>query len=622
MNIEWKDVVPVTFDKDEEPYISPNGEHREIGIFKMEGDDYGADFTIFENINFTDDFTLDNVNLSKGLEFRRCDFRKAFLILNSDTYRDLLLKGELTFDSCTFWGDFTIKGNRDRKSRLGESILINACRFYRSVIIGYVEIDTLRFYSSTILYSLRLSNIDTQQIGLFKMDNLNGLNIAKLTGSLFFSQVSILQSFHFDQQNCNEIRFDDCTFNDFVMLTLINSDQECKIFIISSSFKQHCRIHLTDGALPSNVELYLYGLNLTSGLSIMPERSNWPILKKLVINLTNSANGEINIAKVYLKSIELTGVNSNCNVTIDTIKVVKLLMVNFINNAGLRLINIYPATIIENPKSTLKINNTQLGKAFFSNIDLEKFNNVEIVGVNISSINTSLINWFDPEKLNSDRLKKINFRIMRLGIKRRLSFRWSNISPNVVEDIRRFHSVNAEVFRQLKTASQAEGNVPQSLEFQRHEMNSYRLQIKNHKRLLISRTPTICEVSKRRKRMSERLILLSNQTNDFGQNWIRAFWFLMLGGLLTSMPVSFFSSDNLDYSKLANDWNDFWPNFHAFFSLKKYLILFNPTHRIAELRGDEKALPSLLYVFDLLSRVVVSYFLFQMVSAFRKLNKS
>ena len=71
--------------------------------------------------------------------------------------------------------------------------------------------------------------------------------------------------------------------------------------------------------------------------------------------------------------------------------------------------------------------------------------------------------------------------------------------------------------------------------------------------------------------------------------------------------------------------SDLFANIKAIFDfnqLKQWFVLLNPTHRIADLheKSPEK-ISTAIYMIDFLSRIIVAYFVFQLISAFRKYNK-
>lgn len=164
-----------------------------------------------------------------------------------------------------------------------------------------------------------------------------------------------------------------------------------------------------------------------------------------------------------------------------------------------------------------------------------------------------------------------------------------------------------EIYRQLKFASQKQGDMPQTLEFQRHEMNYYRI-------IVGLRKP---------RYWSEYIVLWSSQSNDFGKNWLKAFKLLILFSFLFYIPIGFLNTQVLDHlhfaSSIAEVGNTlkitFWDN------LTNWVTILNPTHSMKDLNENIHSISPWIYFWDLLSRVFVSYFIFQTISAFRKFNK-
>jgi hypothetical protein len=73
----------------------------------------------------------------------------------------------------------------------------------------------------------------------------------------------------------------------------------------------------------------------------------------------------------------------------------------------------------------------------------------------------------------------------------------------------------------------------------------------------------------------------------------------------------------------ATSFSDIALNLKILFydNIKIWIVLLNPVHRISDLNEKINNYSDWIYFWDLLSRVIVSYFIFQMISAFRKFNK-
>jgi hypothetical protein len=219
----------------------------------------------------------------------------------------------------------------------------------------------------------------------------------------------------------------------------------------------------------------------------------------------------------------------------------------------------------------------------------------------LTEIATSNVKWFEPQQL-ADGMIITAQSALKTAIKKK--------KPAVVKQareslIRELNSLR-EIYRQLKYAAQKQGDIPLSHEFQGQEMEYYK---------------EITRYQKPRK-WSEFVIMYTSQSNNFGQSWMRAFWGLIIFSLLTYAPVGWLTSGRLDYTKFARSFDDVVFNASVLVqNFRTWLVLLNPTHRVKDITEDIDKFPPTVYFFDLISRVVVSYFIFQIVSAFRKFNK-
>ena len=121
-------------------------------------------------------------------------------------------------------------------------------------------------------------------------------------------------------------------------------------------------------------------------------------------------------------------------------------------------------------------------------------------------------------------------------------------------------------------------------------------------------------------------IFWSNKySNDFGQNWIRAVFCLLIASFLCYIPIAILSTEQLNQSQFMSSCSDLRANVAVIFDfnqMKQWIVLLNPTHRIVELfdKAPER-ISTIIYIFDFISRIFVAYFVFQLISAFRKFNK-
>ncbi|MDP1744660.1 MAG: hypothetical protein Q8L90_03730 [Bacteroidota bacterium] len=241
--------------------------------------------------------------------------------------------------------------------------------------------------------------------------------------------------------------------------------------------------------------------------------------------------------------------------------------------------------------------------------------------------------WFTPEQLNNGEeaatLKNIK--------------KHKNVEPNLHSLLHKFKSIQ-ETFRQLKYATIKQGDIPLSLEFQKIEMQYYWKGIKMQPKQRWTKLLSLLEIEGTNnetpfpiqlkncfgiiknhfnRNWNERIILWSSQTNDFGQNWIKPLALLFLFSFVCYIPVGFLTSDTLNYDKFANSWIDIRQNVKivCWDNIRNWLVLLNPAHRIKDIDENIDKYSHWVYFWDLLGRVVISFFIFQTVSAFRKFHK-
>jgi type VI protein secretion system component Hcp len=153
-------------------------------------------------------------------------------------------------------------------------------------------------------------------------------------------------------------------------------------------------------------------------------------------------------------------------------------------------------------------------------------------------------------------------------------------------------SAEKEIFQQLKQALSSQGDKIQAFDFERREKQL-------HYQTL--RWP---------KHFFDKFALLTSWTNDHGQNWIRP---LML--LLASS--GFFYILVIVRLRSITFYNIHWSIENVVKHLGFLLAFLNPLHSLTLFVGN---LPSFGYsfLFDNLQRIFSGYFLFQLVTAFRK----
>lgn len=620
-HIEWQDIPPVDLKEKRRIDIRGLEGSDKIGRFFIEGnEDYSRLRLTFINIVFTDRMSWQDVNLQDGLVFHNCTFKSTLNFTDCYTSADVTKGSYIRFVDCHFEGSFECYGVGEEK-KMANKVHFVRCEILSGMAIDNIRCEELKLVDCVSKYEIRLDGIFCNLIDISRTV-LFAAYIETRESSLRLFESTINERFTFNQHANHNLSIVSSKFPKGFDLYLNESTQPFNVIIFGSQFDEDFQLYFTFNFVkPTNANFKISNTNFIGGFFVENDKILKPnsSISTFEVIFTNTTKGEISVNDIYIDDIKISGYNSESNVTFSGISTRNFLLDNFNNGSGFRLIDIMPQFIDANP-SMFAIRNTQLGNAFLSNIDFRLFSEVQISNVNMSSINTSMVEWFIPDLLNSSEYNFMidGFKNNGIGI---------GVLPVGKYELQRYFKSQAEIFRQLKVATKKEGNIPQSLEFQRHEMNCYRQQIKPYSDndLTKFKRREVDQIYRRKTNgFGENFILRMNQTNDFGQNWIKPIWFLFFSAAILSIPISFFTSATLNYSTLATCKEDIRASLFAAFSsdtISRLFIILNPTHRVSDLVDHSNKIPVGLYVVDLLSRVVVSYFLFQIVSAFRKFNK-
>lgn len=256
----------------------------------------------------------------------------------------------------------------------------------------------------------------------------------------------------------------------------------------------------------------------------------------LYISCTSAVNFEVNLFLTKgniefgygtFNELNIYGANPNSSISVYDIDVKLLLINDYRNEKGFRLLDINPI----DDTSTFQIKNSYLGKAEFYNIDLSLFSDVVITNTHLTDCSFVNIRWIDVLSHEAG-------------------------DEDAILDTR-------ETYRQLKYALGKQGDTVNEQKFHTLEMLA-------HHKILYWDTDFWTKL----------IIKLSYITSNFGQSiwWpIRAlfivhsllFLFAMLTGL-SSIHISFTNAS--------------WSAFNT--AVYEYFYLINPLHRTEDLPKD------------------------------------
>ncbi len=292
----------------------------------------------------------------------------------------------------------------------------------------------------------------------------------------------------------------------------------------------------------------------------------------LDIFCSKNLSGKIAFNKFNIDDAHITGTNFDTPLIFDDLTFSNLGFDYFTNESSLQLIDVRSS---ENKPTKLKIENTHMGKAQFLSTNFRTFTLVTIENVNLTQISSSLVTWFEMKQLD----------------------------PNV-NGSQDFYKKRRELFRQLKYAMEQQGDRIQSLVFKQYEMISYRREINSF--------PV--------HTLGERFIMCVNRSNDYGQNWWRPV-LLTLGFtaifyyFITIIQSPQIGSLEISRQGIANLSCSLSKNFGVFFQM------MNPAHPTDIISEGNKEIYRTSNFLDFIYRIILSYLIFQTISAFRKYVK-
>ena len=389
---------------------------------------------------------------------------------------------------------------------------------------------------------------------LFK-DNLNmwrvsDLNMLSITSGKFNGDIKIINpliSEHINLQNLEVL----------------------KTIVIDSRVEQSENYFECD--LP---EIYLKDCNVVDGVSINGDENE---CKKITIPFSPKLKGRLNFIGINFKEVYFTGTNTDNYISFNNCGLGKLHFDNFENLKTLSINSSNP-NFQESNQAEIQITDSNLGTWVLSNFNFKTFSKIIWKDSLVSDLKTSSIKWFEEKTLHISGESDENTCFRR-----------------------------REFYRQLKLASEKEGDRISALEFKSRELKAYLNGLK---------------VLGKKWWETDRITLLLGQTNNHGQNWILPFILVLIITSFIFYPLIFMAADpnisfwcgSCDFISLDTFGQKFW------YYGSIWPSLFNPARRLNDLfPGIEVSF--VLGFWDGLQRIVLAFFIFQIVSAFRKFAK-
>jgi hypothetical protein len=244
---------------------------------------------------------------------------------------------------------------------------------------------------------------------------------------------------------------------------------------------------------------------------------------------------------------------------------------------------------ILNTEPTLHLTDSDLGKMQFINCDLRQFKKFEFY-------NTKLLNVFvAASHMPDDKTFCL---------------------PNGEKNPAKIAQQKRLAYGQFKKIYEAQGDIAGSLQYLAYEMDAYREQLNLEKT-----QPRLSNTWWRKKQAwdnrAERVTLwLNKYSTGYGNNWLRGLCMTVL-----SMAICFTVFCWMLGFSIGNDWELFGKLISY---APQYLNLFRDLDSVAWIKEIKPQASIVWYarLWDFISRIIVAYFAYQTIQAFRKLGKS
>lgn len=299
------------------------------------------------------------------------------------------------------------------------------------------------------------------------------------------------------------------------------------------------------------------------------------VVNEVSINFSPLLKGRMLFRNSNIKKIKLTGTNSNNNLYFRNIGIGKLNLNDFLNLKSLSFSNLN-SSFTQSQNSVFQVLDSDLGNWELANFDFDSFAKIIWRDSQITGLRTSAVSWFKDRKLEAE----------------------GENDPSTCFRRREF-------YRQLKQASEKQGDRINELEFKRREIKAYRKGLKI-----------------RKENRWDRFTIWTGGSNNHGQSWGKALGLIIALTLVIFYPLIISCADpELTFWPINSNWKGFgffWDKYKQYSD--SIPELFNPTRRTDILYKDPTNLGWLRF-WDGLHRIILTFFIFQIVSAFRKFVK-
>jgi len=531
-----------------------------------------------ENCVFENGVFIENIDLNCGIKFIGCVFKKNISFNNCRaTKYDQVFNFDgyhLEFKNTKIEGLFFNDNNQiERGVRICEKSIIRTIQV-RTLISNKGSFD---INDSTVE---RLFDISQAKLNNNVSIRNNSIIDAKVrfenitTGSIVFTESNFKNDIHIWAGRIGSLIFNDGIFEDDLSISAVPISSD--LIVIGTDFKKSISFTIQDetnnkiGALN---KVYIQSGKFGEQFIINGCNSQ---IEELTIDTSKQLEGDLYFNSCNILLTKISGNNYKSNIVFSHSCFNNLSFDFFNNYSTLSLISIKAF----NPNSEFSIAHSNMGKTHFFNAFLNTFDKIGIYNSVLTEIIVANVKWFDDKKLNP------------------------SISVSSEE-----YTYKKEIYRQIKFALEKQGDRITSLHFKALEMSAFKnesfAKVKWHKKIL----------------GIDRFILWIGQTNNFGQNWLKpvlfAIGFTLFFYLLIVVGISEKLSYGLNINKESIQLT--WSELVHYCNIIPQLM--NPANTLSKVLPEKIDLNFSVNLWDYLLKIFLAFFIFQVISAFRKYMK-
>lgn len=525
---------------------------------------------IIKNVIFKEKVVVRDCEINSGIKFTNCKFEKGIVFHNvkSTNYNSTYNPNN---ESVCF-----------ENSEATFIVLKNNCFLDRSLTFKkeckIEKLDITNFANRNAGISIRNSNVNylsisrsKTEINLFNSIFQKSTRFETIIGDVSLVKNEFLEEIIIWNLECpNRLTLN---YNQFKDNFKIEASRVNTFTIFGDTFEKKAEFENRDTTTNNfNINTYLNKVYISQakfneGIDFNGLGKS---LDELNLTMTPELKGVLNFDNWVVEKTIISGINQNLKLLFKNIKFRFLFINDFTNYSDIS----FDRCKGNGNEAILNLINSDLGSTRFNEFDLKSFKILRLHNVSIDKIRPSNVNWFEDSQVEIE----IHEQTESEKAKRK-----------------------REIYRQLKQALKNHGNQIDSLIFQARELKCLRDEFNKSKNYS----------------WDERLIMAVSQSNDYGLNWLKPVWIVILATFLIYVIILPGISDKIlfSFSLKSEDLNETWDVFTNNF--KTFWNLFNPVRKFDLTYGD-KIQTDWIYFVDLLHRVFLGVMIFQVIKAFRK----